>query len=339
MTYAAQRHTRWFRRALAVSLAAALLCAGGCSTSSGRHRAGPAAAGETQKSAAGGGSPIKASVDVVLARRPLFGIYAARMSEADLAGVAQSAGCRPTLIEAFASVPAGISLQTIRAVPGIPILSLEPWHTGRGPDQSDFTLRATIAGKWDKQYQRIARAVVEYQDAVLIRFAHEMNGNWYPWAVANGNTPGEYIQAWRHVVDIFREAGATNALWVWSPNVTRGAVTRTIKQFWPGRTYVDVVGLTGYGVHELSPAKTYNTTLRLVAALTDKPIVLTEVGAQADEAKLSWITNFGPWLKAHPQVAGFIWNQSRRDGDWRFDDTGAHLAAFQKSLTTAKVPC
>ena len=47
-----------------------------------------------------------------------------------------------------------------------------------------------------------------------------MNGNWFPWCEGvNGNQPGEYVAAWRHVHDIFTAVGATNATWVWCPNV------------------------------------------------------------------------------------------------------------------------
>ena len=48
-----------------------------------------------------------------------------------------------------------------------------------------------------------------------------MNGNWYPWGVGvNGNKPGEYVEAWRHVHDIFVQEGATSDVkWVWSPHV------------------------------------------------------------------------------------------------------------------------
>ncbi len=33
----------------------------------------------------------------------------------------------------------------------------------------------------------------------------------------NGDQPGEFVAAWRHVHDIFTSVGATNATWVWCP--------------------------------------------------------------------------------------------------------------------------
>ena len=38
-----------------------------------------------------------------------------------------------------------------------------------------------------------------------------MNGFWFPWSEGvNGNKPGEFVAAWRHVHDIFTAVGATN---------------------------------------------------------------------------------------------------------------------------------
>jgi len=180
---------------------------------------------------------------------------------------------------------------------------------------------------------------VQYRELVLVRFAHEMNGNWYPWGVANGNTPQEYGQAYRHVAGIFKAMGVTNALWVWSPNIIRSTPSKTIKEFWPGDEYVDIVGVTGYGVREASPEITYRPTLDLVSALTSKPVLLTEVGVQPDPNKRKWISEFGPWVAKQPQIAGFIWYEKVREGDWRFSDTTANLAAFKSSLAAAKVKC
>jgi beta-mannanase len=42
-----------------------------------------------------------------------------------------------------------------------------------------------------------------------------MNGDWYPWGKGiNGNQLGQYVQAWRHVHDIFAAIHADNVLWV-----------------------------------------------------------------------------------------------------------------------------
>jgi hypothetical protein len=338
--------TRVRRRTAAVALAACVaVMLGGCSWFGSPSTGAGSSSDVVQPTVPTDIGPVKASVATVLANRPLFGVTTEDRTAAGLAKIASTAGCRPTLSQTFVSVEQGMSVKTLQGLGGLPLLTLEPWSPDAGPgganqaDQPDWTLSRTIDGSWDKQYESIAQTIIAYHDVVLIRFAHEMNGHWYPWGVANGNRSGQYVQAWKHVVNLFRKAGATNALWVWSPNIIRGASSQTISQFWPGSNYVDIVGLTGYGVSEQTPDRTYDKTLHLVSALTKDPILLTEMGAQRDSDKLDWITNFGPWLKDHPQIAGFVWTEDLRQGDWRFDDTPADLAAFKKDLTTAGVPC
>jgi Glycosyl hydrolase family 26 len=330
------------RSALAVVVAtiAMTLAAAGCGEGGGDERsagdgghAGPASSPKPT-------GPVVAKVDEVLGEGgPMFGVYMPDKSQASLDKVAKKVGCRPMLQEIFGSVEGGISAETLRGVAGLTILSLEPWSASGEDEQPEWRLSETIAGNWDRQYKAVARSVVEYGEPLLIRFAHEMNGHWYPWGTANGNKRGQYVAAWKHVVDIFRAAGAKNALWVWSPNLLRGASSKTLEEFWPGESYVDIVGLTGYGVREQYPAATYRSTLRLIYALTDKPIVLTEVGVQAGAEKRGWLKAFGGWLRDNPQIVGFVWNEVTRDGDWRYDDNAGNLAAFKSSLKTAKARC
>jgi beta-mannanase len=71
-----------------------------------------------------------------------------------------------------------------------------------------------------------------------------MNGDWFPWDEGvNGNTPGQFVQAWRHVHDIASAVGATNVTWVWCPNVTP---INNLGEFYPGDAYVDWTCLDGY---------------------------------------------------------------------------------------------
>ncbi len=284
-------------------------------------------------------SVVVASVDAAFPKRPAFGITLPSLTQADLAKVSADTECRPTLVQRFTTVGTGISLKALKETTATPLLSLEPWRAAQGPRQPDFTLKATIEGRWDTQYRQVAQSVVGYRGVVLLRFAHEMNGDWYPWGITNGNTAADFVAAWRHVVDLFRAAGATNVLWVWSPNILRGAMSTSISQFWPGSDYVDIVGLTGYSVREASPETTYRPTLKLVTALTDKPVLLTEVGVESGPTKQQWIAAFGQWLLNNPRVLGFVWFEYNRDSDWRFDDTAGNLAAFKKSLKTARVSC
>ncbi len=283
--------------------------------------------------------PVVASIGAAFPNKPVFGISLPELSQDNVSKVATTVGCQPAVVQRFVSVASGVSLKTLQSTSGLPMVSLEPWHSGQGAKQPDFTLQSTVDGRWDTQYRQIAQTIVEYHNIVLVRFAHEMNGNWYPWGMTNGNTSADFVAAWKHVVDLFRQAGATNVLWVWSPNILRGAASTQINQFWPGPDYVDIVGLTGYGVRETNPDQTYGPTLKLVQQLTDKPVLLAEIGAQADSAKHQWISAFGSWLRNHSNILGFVWFETDQGDDWRYDDTSANLTSFKASINAADVHC
>jgi hypothetical protein len=166
-----------------------------------------------------------------------------------------------------------------------------------------------------------------------------MNGVWYPWSErVNGNHAGDYVKAWRHVHDLFDQAGATNVIWAWAPNIVRPAPRTKLASLYPGDDYVDWVGMTGYGVHEKTPQTTFGATIKQIQTITDKPIVIMETGAQIDSSQLSWVTAFFPWLKRNPEVIGFIWTQKDRssgaNADWRFTSSLAEKQAFQAGLAT-----
>jgi mannan endo-1,4-beta-mannosidase len=163
-----------------------------------------------------------------------------------------------------------------------------------------------------------------------LRFAHEMNGNWYPWAeAANDNEPGDYRQAWRYVhdkfADVYRTLGiASNVNWVWAPNVNYQGST-PLRCLYPGRRYVDWVGLDGY--NDADPVwksffDVFNETLtelsqfpRQNPILARHPLIITETACTensdpAGPSKAIWITDFfnelinGPWAS---EISAFVW--------------------------------
>jgi hypothetical protein len=67
-----------------------------------------------------------------------------------------------------------------------------------------YTLAAIIDGRHDDCIRACARRLRAYGSRVLLLFAQEMNGNWYPWSeTVNTNRRGEFGRAWRHIHHIF----------------------------------------------------------------------------------------------------------------------------------------
>ena len=59
----------------------------------------------------------------------------------------------------------------------VPLVQLDPM----GPHMRGISMAAIAAGKYDPYLSLYAEAVKAYKHPVILSFAHEMNGNWYPW--------------------------------------------------------------------------------------------------------------------------------------------------------------
>ena len=102
-----------------------------------------------------------------------------------------------------------------------PFITWEPW--GPAPytaANNTFPLQQIAAGTFDSYVDSWANGLHTYGGPVLLDFGHEMDGNWFPWGYGvNGNTPADFIAAYRHVHDRFALAGASNVQFVWTANV------------------------------------------------------------------------------------------------------------------------
>lgn len=135
-----------------------------------------------------------------------------------------------------------------------PLLTLEPLTVDafRKWESGSPAYDATLA---------FARGVGAWGKPVFIRFAHEMNGSWYPWAEwidknknlrrdpgeDTGFTAHDYRITYRNVAAMFRRY-APNAALVWCPNsgLLGGERRDAFRPFYPGDDVVDWVGLDIY---------------------------------------------------------------------------------------------
>ena len=76
-----------------------------------------------------------------------------------------------------------------------PVVTWEPWNwNGSGSDPA-YKLANIQAGNFDTYINSWVTGARAYGKPIYLRFAHEMNGNWYPWGVGvNGNTPAQFVK-------------------------------------------------------------------------------------------------------------------------------------------------
>lgn len=170
-----------------------------------------------------------------------------------------------------------------------------------------------------------------------------MNGSWFPWgAGVNGNQPGEFVTAWRHVHDIFASVGASNATWVWCPYVNQ---TDTYTSIYPGDAYVDWTCLDaynwgtnpaanhGWSSFEHLYAHAYATITEALAP--SKPMVIGETAAsEYGGSKAAWIDEMFEALPSrYPQVRGLLWFENPDSGmDWPLESSESAVEAFAAGI-------
>jgi hypothetical protein len=211
------------------------------------------------------------------------------------------------------------------------MISWEPWQPvaaarGRAAQfrpQPGYRNADIARGSQDRYITGVARVLAGFHGVVYLRYAHEMNGIWYPWT----HDARAYRRAWRRVVRLVRAAGAGNVRFVWSANPSLyeqpGTWLTRLQRYWPGRRYVDVVGATtidfggtkDYSVSRFAPRL---DALRRVFA---KPLMITE--ANTDFAgRVKWLHDFRALLRRRPWITGMVWSQLPSRGKAQMPNAG-----------------
>ncbi len=285
--------------------------------------------------------------DAMFSRRAghpvFFGIDVPGASATGFAQVAGALGVTPTVSALFLKLDSRSVPAKLAAIPPrvTPFVTVEPWSVdSRWGDssQSRYSLATIIAGAHDSQLLALAHDLAAAHRTVYLRFAHEMNGSWYPWAEAvNGNQAGQYQAAWRHAHDVMAPVLGTQARWVWAPNSLRGAAPNspTLHELYPGDAYVDYLGLTAYG-HGETVQQTFCPTVAALKTVSRKPIVLAEVGVTGPH-RVSWLEALGPFVAAESQIAGVVYFNTSPEttgatADYRLDADPQAAKALGKAV-------
>ena len=204
-------------------------------------------------------------------------------------------------------------------------------------EPKDVTLASIAAGGSDAYLRSYADAVVAFGHPVILSFGHEMNGTWYSWGYGHAS-PAMFVAAWRHVVRVFRAAGAANVTWLWTVNTIQGA-SSSLSQWWPGAAWVDWTGIAGYYYRSTDTfGSVFGSTIAGIRTFSSAPLLIAETAVGTTTNRESQIDALFAGVRAE-RLAGVVWfNEAQHGGlyhqDWRLEDDPAALAAFTAAVAT-----
>lgn len=258
---------------------------------------------------------------------------------ANLDGLEASLGRQADVALTFTSFRFVFDVPNLRALAltgAMPMITWEPFDA-TAPTENRYPLRGIAAGANDAYLRAQAVRINSLGKPIAMRFGHEMNASWYPWgAGVNGNTPADYVAAYRHVHDIFAEEGVHNVTWVWSPASLDTQSAPPLGQFYPGDEYVDWAGLS---VYYDQPTDTWTNTVlptlrQFDTVAPDAPIFLAETGVLPGPTRPALIHELLGSLLRTPRAIGFTWFNVPSREDWRIDADPAALAAVREELSS-----
>ena len=193
------------------------------------------------------------------------------------------------------------------------------------------TLASVAAGRSDAYLRSYADSVIAFGHPVILSFGHEMNGSWYSWGYGH-TPPATFVAAWRHVVQVFRAAGAANVTWLWAVNSVNGA-SGNLSQWWPGTAWVDWTGVDGYYFRATDTFDSvFGATIAAIRAISGAPLLIAETAVGTTRNRESQIDGLFAGVRAE-HLAGVVWfDEAQHAGlyhqDWRLEHDALARAAF-----------
>jgi beta-mannanase len=260
-------------------------------------------------------------------------------SAEDILSFGQNYGKKPFLVLLFIDWENFIredTLENIVSQGSLPVITWEPWYWA---DESGAAFDDILNGKFDDYIDRFAKRLGSLEKAVYLRFAHEMNGNWYPWSSAVVGVEN-YKAVYRYIKDRFDRLSVNNIKWIFSINWENVPKNNDYKDAYPGDAYVDFIGIDGYnwGTSQkwskwMSFDEIFGPIYREVLNLYGKEIIIAEFSSTSvggDKAK--WITDAFSDIKNMNKIRGFILFNMDKETGWSFPPESVYGNALNAQL-------
>lgn len=190
------------------------------------------------------------------------------------------------------------------------------------------------SGAYDSDLKAQAKGIAAIKHPVFVTFDHEPD----PPRKSRRGSASDYVAAWRHVHQLFDQAGAGNVVWVWVVTGWLPSADSALRM-WPGNSQVDWISWEVYdgagcksGSPDASRSKSFGKVAnRFLKYLNKegpdqdidvhKPMMISESGsAVTPNGKGStWYQKIPGYLKDHRQIKAIgLWDKKGRERSCRF---------------------
>ncbi len=259
----------------------------------------------------------------------------------------------------------------IRAAGTVPFVRMMPRSfIEQYQEEPIYSMQNIIDGKFDTQLRLWAQQAKVDPRPLLVDFAVEPNGDWFSWSgIFNGagkrdgygdptyyDGPERYRDAYRHIIDLFKEEGVNNITWFFHADIYSNPEVEwnKAKYYYPGDDYIDWIGVSLYGPQ--NTGENYWDTFSEILAerantireiSSTKPIALLEFGVTDDHPlgdKAQWIEDAFETIlqgKYLPFDAISYWHESWEDDPYqaniRVDSSEESLKMFRKMVANPQL--
>lgn len=246
---------------------------------------------------------------------------------------------RPALIVLFVDwshFPNEDALDAMFSQEIAPLITWEPWDAisknGINPD-------AILSGQYDEYIRAFAKKLELKKRRIYLRFAHEMNGDWYPWSGAHWG-PEKYIQVTRYIHRKFNDEGVREIRWIFSINAENVPATNHYFLYYPGDRYVDYIGLDGYNWGETKSWSRWRSFKNIFQSIYleiikryKKPVIITEFASTSKGGdKAVWIREAMREIKKMSYVRYALYFNIDKETDWAIPPKSREALEFKRQL-------
>jgi hypothetical protein len=229
------------------------------------------------------------------------------------------------------------------------------------------------SGAHDAELRAFADAARATDIPISFDYDYEMNND-QPWSgrhdgggVTAGygdptwpDGPEHFRDAYRHIVTIFREEGATNVTFFFHAGTVNGYGVgqywepwERLQNYYPGDDYIDWLGLSVYAEHDFNDVPQtfehklagalepdYEGGYAEITALGSKPLSINEMGLHnmpSEAAKAQWVEDASAVLQSgrYPRIAAVDWLAQNKENGRGYDAYPNTSQAFLDGFKSA----